>query len=478
MQEPVFVSAVYGKDYLPFITAHLYSVWRAHPAARHVVLWQDLPAHEIALLGAAFPNVRFRIIENEIEGTSDQKIPRRLHAWRMACEEHDGQPIVFLDCDLLVLHPLDRFLPRDVDVVFTWKDDIFPLNAGVILIRSGEAGRAFLDEWRDKTEALVTDTARLARVRRASGGGSQHTFREIAGWVNYDRVFTRSIRGHEVIFQGVPCAELNETRCVPLTADTHIVHYKSGWHSFLLGKTGYTRTRPEAKCAEMYALWLQMEGDACAHVASRFLESLPPAAPTRPEAGGAAPWLEKLAEALGTELTFVLASCGSSPAAGGARRVELSEPWLRSMSRACQAEARGRAPGDPPALQNVRPAGAAADGVFLLEASLGDSMPAVLTWLLTRKPLPRAVVLQAPDQVPESLGRLIERNLRRSRPAAGAGCPGNLVLFPQEKESRKLAADYPAFGAEGTGGGWLEKVSQLVRRGAPAASDAGDEDAG
>lgn len=260
--DPIFVTTVYGSDYLPFLAPHLYSVSQCHPGATKLVLWQDLPPHEIDLLSRAFPDSRFLQIEEDTDGDLNQKIARKLHCWHLACHLYPDDPLCFIDCDTLLVKPIGRFLTPDFDVLFTWKNEVFPINTGVVLVRNGRTADPVFDEWATLTESIVTNSLALSKALAVSGAADQHALREIIGFVNYDGVFTRTVLDRAVVFKGVPCRLLNETNCVPLTDETYIIHYKAGWHPIILHREEFSEHRPEDKCREMYNLWLKISAEA------------------------------------------------------------------------------------------------------------------------------------------------------------------------------------------------------------------------
>jgi len=266
-REPVFVTTIYGAAYAPFLGPHLHSIRQCYPAARGLVLWQDLPEGEIALLAAAFPTWRFLKTDCPVHGDVHQRIPRKLHAWREACGLFPDDPICFVDCDTLLVRRLDEFLGDGWDVVYTWKDELFPINTGVMMARDGRTADALFGEMVEKVERIVRDPARLSQALGSSGAADQHALREIVGFCNYDGDTTRTVAGREMVFRGVPCRFLNETNCRPITEDLRLIHYKTGWHPILWEGKPFTANRPESRCREMLEYWRSTEAAAHAHVA-------------------------------------------------------------------------------------------------------------------------------------------------------------------------------------------------------------------
>jgi hypothetical protein len=248
---PAFVTTIYGEKYIPFLLPHLASIQEHHPASRGAVLWQDVPRREMMLLAKAFPEWRFIEMDHAPAGDLHQRIPRKLHAWRDACALFADAPICFLDCDTLLVSPLDEYLGPGWDITFTWKDELFPINTGVMLARSGDVAAVLLAELAQRVEFIVRDAGRLEVALGSSGAADQHALREIIGFCNYDRTIPRTIAGRELIFRGVPCRQLNETNCRPITPDLAVIHYKTGWHPILLEGAPFTRNRPAGRCREM-----------------------------------------------------------------------------------------------------------------------------------------------------------------------------------------------------------------------------------
>lgn len=266
-----FFTTAYGEKYFPLLLPHLYSVQQRHPQAPGLLIWAEMPPHLMRMLATALPAWRLEQLPGKVEGGLHQRIARKLHLWRRACGAFPDQPICFIDCDTVVVRRLEHFLDCGADIVFTWKDAPFPLNTGVILARSGRAAEGFFSAWCAETEAVLRDEQALALALGCSGAADQHALRRMIGFVHYDGQFEREIGGARLRFRGVPCRELNETNSVPLTSETHVVHYKTAWHPILLEGGPYTVHRTEEACAPMRALWMQTAQDAAAWLASEFV---------------------------------------------------------------------------------------------------------------------------------------------------------------------------------------------------------------
>ena len=269
----VFVTAIYGREILPMLAPHLYSISQCHPGSEILVMWQDIPQSEIELFSKAFPQCRFHEVEETIEGSEHQRISRKLHCWQIGCGLYPDKTLCFIDCDTVMVRPVTEFISDDFDVLFTWKDEPFPLNVGVMIANNGRRSYPFFEKWASHAEEIVSDEQALAFARRISGAADQHALRQMIGFVNYKELIVRQIAGTGFRFKGVPCEFLNETNSAPITDNTHIIHYKGGWHPIILHGKDFSKNRPEPASREMYQYWLKTEKEAHSFICKSVLRS-------------------------------------------------------------------------------------------------------------------------------------------------------------------------------------------------------------
>lgn len=268
-----FVTAVYGERYSAFLPPHLDAILRVHPDAIGTVVHRDVPAREVSIIARAFPRWRFVESETPMDGSLHQRIPRKLHAWRQGALLAEDRPLALLDCDAMPVGPLDAVWNGSWDVAYTWKNEPFPINTGVMLARRGDAIVPLLDEMIRRVEAMVVSPDRLRFACGCSGAADQHALREIVGFANYDRDTPVEVGGRTIVCRGLPCAIYNETNCVPLSREQRIIHFKTGWHPILLDGASFTDNRPLERCAPMFALWRQRVRDAGGRVAREIVMS-------------------------------------------------------------------------------------------------------------------------------------------------------------------------------------------------------------
>jgi len=283
--DPLFVIAVYGPKHGAFLGPNLSRIVRSYPATAHspraLVLWQDVPHREIACLSAAFADAEF--VHTKFPTGTDimHAIPRKIHAWLAGAEtaaaRHPGRPVVFIDCDALIVRPIDDVLTGPWDVLFTWKDELYPINTGVMAAQDASAAAHVFRAMLPRIERMVAHKDELAVAVGSSGAADQHALRELIGFCNYDGTFARSITAagntRELRFRGVPCRMMNETQCRSMSDSLRVVHYKTGWHPILLGGGSFTVNRSKEACAEMFAYWRDAEEAAAADVASSIVQA-------------------------------------------------------------------------------------------------------------------------------------------------------------------------------------------------------------
>lgn len=271
MKNIQFIIAAYGEEYSRFLYTLLYSIQKHYPHAKAEIHWNEISSRNIFFLEKLYPRFQFVEYRQSIRGTIEEKIPLKLRMWDAAFQKKKQGLYCFLDCDMLIVKPFYALLPKKVDVIYTWKEGMFQLNTGVMIIECRERTKKFMSFWREKTEQIVSNKKLLAEACQQNGAADQHALWGIIGENNFHEQKKRSINGNEILFQGIPCEYLNETRSVPLTEKTHIIHYKSGWHPILLESAKYTKNRPEKESKEMYDFWLKNKEAADKEITKAFI---------------------------------------------------------------------------------------------------------------------------------------------------------------------------------------------------------------
>lgn len=256
-----FAVATYGGRHIGMLLAHLESLHRTHPTSSVEVYHQDLPHGLCAAIAKTYPAVSWVETAFDFKGDRIQRISSKTLAWEQALRRQpEGETLALLDVDTLVVRDLRPVLTgEDWDVVFTWKDEQFVLNTGVLVCRANAASRAFFEAWREHTLAILSDPDRYRLAndsRQPYGASDQMALHELLGFQLGRTDYVAAVGAEQARFRGVPCAVLNETNSCPVTETTHLIHYKGGWQPILLDGRRFTKHRPRAACQEMYRLYL------------------------------------------------------------------------------------------------------------------------------------------------------------------------------------------------------------------------------
>jgi len=277
-QEPAklaFVTAAYGEDFFPFLLSHLFSMHAAHPHCKSLVLWQDMPEQSMKLLEAAFPSCMFIKTNESLGASSVERIALKLKAWYIGAEICADMKVCFADCDTLFVKSIEPFFNECFDFTITWKDQVWPINTGVFLGTGGSKLSHFMKEWLSRTCEILSDANRANKANFLSGAPDQHSLRELIGFVNYDGFFNRSILETSYVIRGVNYQYLNQFDCAPITEETYIIHYKTGWHPILFKHQGFTTGRPKEKCLQMYEYFIKVFQMARTHLMSKTGADIP-----------------------------------------------------------------------------------------------------------------------------------------------------------------------------------------------------------
>ena len=152
------VTSVYGANYLPFLYVFLDTAREHFPADSIKVLWDDIPEHEIKMMERNFEDVQFIFSEQKIEFTNiNKRIPLKLRHWLDFLHSIDDGPVCFMDCDMFVKENFEEYLGKGVDLLFTWKEEEWPINIGIVVVNNSDRIRNFFKIWLEKIEEIVLD---------------------------------------------------------------------------------------------------------------------------------------------------------------------------------------------------------------------------------------------------------------------------------------------------------------------------------
>lgn len=177
---------------------------------------QHCPAWHVRVEAIEPPPVTSRIQIRTYE-TNTQKLDR----WaEIVATAADGERLLLIDADTMIVRPIDEIWQRDFDVAYTTKRARFPINGGVVFLRVSPRVRTFLQDWADANRRLLADSDPEAGWRYTHGGVNQASLAQL--------LTTAQVRGLHLV--ELSCAEWNCEDSGWATFDparTRILHIKS-----------------------------------------------------------------------------------------------------------------------------------------------------------------------------------------------------------------------------------------------------------
>lgn len=261
-----FVVVIFNDNYIPFLKVLLYSIYGVHDTISMVHVYhnsvrKDLIDELTEKTTAKFQEVTGSHELRDSHLKEDERMKflpsRKIDFWHHALQEIKSDRIVFMDCDMMLLRPMDKFFDYSYDIGYTYKTEAdeglkWLLNTGILLVNNRENANRYFLKWSKRVTEILSDSQMTEKGIKGWGAADQAAL----GW---DLEHTFSIGADITIvdkikFRGFKCKELNETRCVPITDDLHVIHYKGSWHNVLLNKR-YEGSRSKEKGEIMFNLW-------------------------------------------------------------------------------------------------------------------------------------------------------------------------------------------------------------------------------
>lgn len=168
----------------------------------------------------------------------------RLVRYRAAiAQSGEGDGLLLIDADTLIVRSLNRIWAREFDVAYTvhrYADCAWPVNTGVLFVRASPRVVAFFDAWIAASRAIGTDesTEAFRAASKQYGAPDQQAFWET---LQSQRQSVRAI--------AVPCREWNcaDAEWEHFTPMTRIVHIKGVLRTAIRGR------RPSGRRARFVA---------------------------------------------------------------------------------------------------------------------------------------------------------------------------------------------------------------------------------
>lgn len=254
-----FIISVFGEEYIGMLLTNLYSIIKNTHNSDISVFWQDISNENKNNFKKAFPQINFNETNFDLNSDKIKRISSKMFFWNYASHFFQNQNLCFIDVDTLVIKDISNFFDDNFDIIFTDKEDIFPLNTGVILCK-GESFHIFFEEWLKKTLEILSDHNLILKsisTKYPYGGGDQMALFQLINYKRGINIYQLMINNKNFIIKSIPCKILNETRSTSINNNVHIIHYKGGWQLILLKAMGFTKYRTKMESQEMYLLYLR-----------------------------------------------------------------------------------------------------------------------------------------------------------------------------------------------------------------------------
>lgn len=259
-----FIIVIFGEKHIGMLLTNLYSIIKNAPNASVSVFWQDVNNEYKNDFKKSFPKVNFNETNFNIASNKITRISSKVLLWNYAAKKFNNEKLCFIDVDTLVLKDIGHFFNNDFDVLFTYKEDFFSLNTGVLLCK-GEFYSIFFEEWLRSTLEILNDSKSLTQATSTKypyGGADQMSFYKMIDYKRGVDTYEVLINEQRIKFKGIPCKILNETNSTAITDYLYIIHYKGGWQIILLEGGGFTKNRSKKDSWEMYMYYLNTYKDA------------------------------------------------------------------------------------------------------------------------------------------------------------------------------------------------------------------------
>lgn len=236
----VYIIANYGENHLGFLFTSIYSIQKNAPNSEIYVFWQDINSEVFELSKKVFSKVHFVNTSFDIKGNKIVRISSKTLIWHYAANylfKLGYENACFLDSDTLLIKDISHLYSDNFDIGFSIKDNVWPLNTGVLLVKLSEKTVDFFKRWQKLTVEILTDPKLYNQANLKEypyGGSDQMSFYKMIDFNKKIRIFN----SEDTICKGFDSNIFNQTDSKELNDGNHIIHYKGGWQSVLLhGKT-------------------------------------------------------------------------------------------------------------------------------------------------------------------------------------------------------------------------------------------------
>lgn len=256
-----FIISIFGNHSFGMLAPLLYSIKETNPQASASIFWEEIDIEKISLIKKAFSE--FEFIETDFKFSKDiiKRISSKTLAWEYASRIKPDETLIFVDADTLIIKNLSPIIEKCVfDIIFTKKNELYPINTGVMICKNDKKTRIFFELWRNKTMSILNDKTLFAQSGSRDfpyGGADQMALYKILDFDIKKENYSVKIGTEIINAKSMPCFVLNETNSTKIAGDTHIIHYKGGWQPILIDGFCFTENRTKKDSWEMYIHYLK-----------------------------------------------------------------------------------------------------------------------------------------------------------------------------------------------------------------------------
>jgi len=149
----------------------------------------------------------------------------------------DGDRVLLMDSDMMILRGLDEIWSQDFDIAYTSKNAKLPFNGGVLFLRVSAKTKLFMQAYWDKNMELLNDRNLHAKHRAKCGGMNQAAFGALIPEVVTPKSSAIETPWGKLV--AIPCRDWNcaQGDWAKYTPEsTRIVHVKSGLRKAIFGR--------------------------------------------------------------------------------------------------------------------------------------------------------------------------------------------------------------------------------------------------
>ena len=179
----------------------------------------------------------------------------KLFRWQQEVEDsEDGDCVMLLDCDMMVLKdPCDIF-EKDFDVAYTERENSgFPINGGAIFVKVNQRSKKFFRLFLDINNRMYDDIVFHTFWRKRYAGINQSAF----GYLIDEEGYEKEVKKHDAKLLSVPCSKWNVCQDWDKSLkNARIIHVKGQ-----LRKSVFFSDTVPPHIQETVALWRQYKAE-------------------------------------------------------------------------------------------------------------------------------------------------------------------------------------------------------------------------